>query len=128
MRFAMGRTAGALALAVWLLGGASAADAKGMASSHTFKGTVATVNQAARTLSVKAPSGQPSEMTFALDPTATIKMGKKTEALGSLKAGDTVTVTYTMQNGKSVAEQIEVASAKSANTQQSAPKTQRGKY
>lgn len=113
MRITLSETATALALTALLLGGAVTAGAK--ETSYRFAGTVVNVNAPAKKLSVKAneqQAGQAREMTFEIDPKATIKMGKKAEPLQNLKTGDAVTITYVERDGQATAEHIQVARAR----------------
>lgn len=52
-----------------------------------------------------------TEYTFALDPRTTIRKEGKGTAPGDLKTGDHVTVQYTEEAGRSVAQRITVSSA-----------------
>ncbi len=52
------------------------------------------------------------ELTFAVDPSTKIKRGGKTATAADLKEGDAVTVKYTEQDGKSVAQTVTAHAAK----------------
>ena len=52
--------------------------------------------------------GKDAEWTFAVDPNTKIKKGGKNITAGDLKAGDTVHVKYTEQDGKAVASAVTV--------------------
>jgi hypothetical protein len=96
-----------------LLGGASMASAK--AASHKLSGEVATVDVAARTLSVTphSKSPHPAAMKFRLANDAKIMAGPKAEELGHLKVGDPVTVTYLTQGKSHTATRVDLASSSS---------------
>jgi hypothetical protein len=58
--------------------------------------------------------GKEAEWTFAVDPKTKIKKGGKDAAAGDLMAGDSVQVRYSEQDGKMVAQSVNVKAAKSA--------------
>jgi DUF4097 and DUF4098 domain-containing protein YvlB len=58
--------------------------------------------------------GKDAEWTFAVDPKTKIKKGGKDAAAGDLMAGDSVQVRYTEQDGKMMAQSVNVKAAKAA--------------
>ena len=77
---------------------------------YSLKGEVVSVDSAAKALTVKDKKG---EETIVTDEMTKIKMGKKAEALGDIKAGEKVLVKYhKAADGKLMATRILIASSK----------------
>jgi Cu/Ag efflux protein CusF len=81
-------------------------------------GVIERVDVARKDFSVK--SGM-EEITFSLSDTAKITEGKKTLAFADLKKGQEVTVEYTKEGNKSVADVVSVSAPKSTGMKEKAP-------
>jgi hypothetical protein len=94
-------TATAVGLMLLGLGGSAFAE-------DTFIGNVAAVDAAAKTFSVQEPgSAQPT--TFSVDDETMIREGRKEQDFSVLEPGRGVRVTYTAQDGVSIARRIDLS-------------------
>jgi len=98
-----------LSATLLLFGGASIAAAK--TPTHKLVGEIASVDAAAKTLSVRehAKGSHSEDMKFSLASDAKIMAGASAESLGQLKVGDPVTVTYVTRGDSRTATRIELA-------------------
>ena len=83
-----------------------------------YSGVIERVDVARKDFSVK--SGK-EEMTFSLSDKTKITEGKKTLALAGLKKGQEVTVEYTKEGNKSVADMVSVSAPKTTGMKEKAP-------
>ncbi len=86
---------------------------------YSISGPVVSVDSTARTLTVKSieKSKSPSlrwkgDMTFITDDNTKIAMGKKSETLQDLKAGEKVAVKFHEKDGKYIADTVLISAAK----------------
>jgi Cu/Ag efflux protein CusF len=83
-----------------------------------YSGVIERVDVARKDFAVK--NGK-EEMTFSLSDKAKITEGKKTLALADLKKGQEVTVEYSKEGNKSVAEMVSVSAPKTTGMREKAP-------
>jgi Cu/Ag efflux protein CusF len=83
-----------------------------------YSGVIERVDVARKDFAVK--NGK-EEMTFSLSDKAKITEGKKTLALADLKKGQEVTVEYSKEGNKSVAEMVSVGAPKTTGMREKAP-------
>ena len=76
----------------------------GVAAAATLHGKLSQIDAKAKTFAVGEGK---SEQSFTLAPAAKVMDGSKTLALESLKTGESVEVTYDMEEGKRVATRVE---------------------
>ncbi len=114
-----------LALSVIFASAVMAAEQKALAAStpvapklEKYSGVIERVDVARKDFAVKA---EKEEMTFSLSDKTKITEGKKTLALADLKKGQEVTVEYTKQGNKSVAEMVSVSATKTTGMREKAP-------
>ena len=97
-----------LSLIVLVAGAATWASAE-EAKSLVANGKVVTVDAQAKSVTIQmSEQGQMRNLTFALDPQVKIQRGGQAVALGEIKSGESVTVSYRSADGKNVALSIEV--------------------
>jgi Cu/Ag efflux protein CusF len=114
-----------LAVSVIFVAAVMAAEQKAPASAtpaapklEKYIGVIERVDVARKDFAVK--SGK-EEMTFSLSDKTKITEGKKTLALTDLKKGQEVTVEYTKEGNKSVADMISVSAPKTTGMKEKAP-------
>lgn len=114
-----------LAVSVIFAAAVMAAEEKAPASAtpaapklEKYSGVIERVDVARKDFSVK--SGK-EEMTFSLSDETKITEGKKTLALAGLKKGQEVTVEYTKEGNKSVADMVSVSAPKTIGMKEKAP-------
>jgi hypothetical protein len=114
-----------LAVSVIFVGAVTAAEQEAPAAGtpaapklEKYSGVIERVDVAKKDFAVK--NGK-EEMTFSLSDKAKITEGKKTLALADLKKGQEVTVEYTKEGNKSVAEMVSVSAPKTTGMKEIAP-------
>ncbi len=88
-----------------------------------FSGVVERVDVVRKDFAVKSGKG---EMTFSLSDKTKITEGMKTLALADLKKGQEVTVEYTKEGNKSVAEMVSVSAPKTSGMREKTPSEKKG--
>jgi len=114
-----------LAVSVMFAAAVMAAEQKAPASAtpaapkfEKHSGVIERVDVATKDFSVK--NGK-EEMTFSLSDKTKITEGQKTLALADLKKGQEVTVQYTKEGNKSVAQMVSVSAPKTIGMKEKAP-------
>jgi Cu/Ag efflux protein CusF len=97
---------------VFVMTSISFAAEKKAAAKHTV-GNVAAVDETAKTITVK---GKKHEVMVSVNDKTKIMAGKDAKTLADVKTGETVSVKYKEENGKNIAESVDIHSGKKQET------------